>query len=155
MEGGLSRGLGIQAALGSVSVTGEPTGVKGLSRAGHRPTWVWLEVHAGSAETSESGAGVQIQDLCGRFWLSLPVTSSSFAETESHYRQTRRSSVWKWLRQTISRVGLSMTSWGLQVWGLRPTTLRGHWLCDSLSCQRTGSGLKQMLSGKLLVRSVL
>lgn len=76
-------------------------------------------------------------------------------ETESHYRQTRRSSVWKWLRQTISRVGLSMTSWGLQVWGLRPTTLRGHWLYDSLSCQRTGSGLKQMLSGELLVHSVL
>lgn len=80
MEGGLSRGLGIQAALGSVSVTGEHTGVKDLSRAGHRQTWAWLEVHAGSAETSESDAGVQIQDLCGRFWLSLLVTSSSFAE---------------------------------------------------------------------------
>lgn len=48
-----------------------------------------------------------------------------------------------------------MTSWGLQVWGLRPTTLHGHWLCDSLSCQMRESGLKQMLSGELLVRSVL
>lgn len=45
-----------------------------------------------------------------------------------------------------------MTSWGLQVWGLRPTTLHGHWLCDSLSCQRRESGLKQMLSGELLCK---
>lgn len=44
MEGGLSWGLGIQAALGSLCVTGEYTGVKGLSRAGHRPPWAWLEV---------------------------------------------------------------------------------------------------------------
>lgn len=154
MEGGLSRGLGIQAARGSVSVTGEHTRVKDLSRAGHRPTWVWLEVHTGSAETSESGAGVQIQDLCGRFWLSFPVTSSSFAEGLKVIIGRRDRALCG--SGSDSRVGLSMTSWGLQVCGLRPTTLHGHWLHgDSLSCQRTGSGLKQMLSGELLVRSVL
>lgn len=37
-------------------------------------------LYAGSAGTSESGLGDQIQDLWGRSWLSLLVTSSSFPE---------------------------------------------------------------------------